>query len=73
MSKFKKSEKTKKSKESLEPLVVSVPLKPLEPVTFTPQDAGMNMGNTPLSPPKTEYELRRTSIGLDAYRQVTGK
>ena len=61
MPKFKKSEKVKPQALMIEPTV------------YIPEEASINEFWSPLSPPKTEYESRRCSIGLDAYKQVTGK
>jgi len=48
--------------------------KPTDPVVFIPEDAEVNFDDfKPMSPPKTEYESRRTDIGRDAYKQITGK
>ena len=61
MPKFEKSDKLKKKQKAVEPVV------------FVPEDTVVNEDWIPLAPPTTEYESRRTSIGRDAYRQVTGK
>jgi len=61
MPKFKKRGKTKPKSNIIEPTV------------YSPMDAYMNDGLMSHKPPTTEYENRRTSIGREAYRQVTGR
>jgi len=62
MPKFEKTTYFKKPKDNIDPTV------------FIPEDAEINLNEfAPLSPPKTMYEKRRSSIGKEAFKKVTGK
>jgi len=45
-----------------------------DPLVYVPEEAELNFDNfQPLAPPRTEYESRRTSIGAEALKKITGK
>ena len=42
-------------------------------IIYVPEGARINNDLTPSIPPRTNYEQRRTSVGREAIKKITGK